>query len=249
MKKNLQKQRVEIKNMMQRNTKLPPDWERKTAVILGILILISGIYQTFFGETEVGLITLLCFIAITIPGFYTKNAIKKFPIEIEIILLLMILFQFVLGEARDFYTDVPYYDKIVHYMIPMFLGVIGFLIFYTLHITGKLKTSITIMMYIVILITIGLGAAWEVIEYSSDVILYPRIEDWHHFQGNDQQSPLDDTMTDLIDDTLGAIFGAFLSLWILGKDFSKNSRRQALLDEIGSMILRKPEQPDKTKIV
>src|SRR4051812_4590086 len=122
---------------MKKSTETVPQWEKNLIIILGVLILLSGIYQTLFGETEIGILTLLCFAIITVPGFFTRNFIKRFPIEIEIILFIMVFLQFILGEARDFYTDIPYYDKIVHYMIPMFLGLIGFLIFYTLHVTGK----------------------------------------------------------------------------------------------------------------
>src|SRR4051812_10831185 len=113
-----------------------PGWERKTVIILGILILASGIFQTFFGERAIGILTLVSLVFIITPGFFTRSYIKHFPIEVELILFFMILLQFVLGEARDFYTNVPYYDKIVHYMIPLFLGIIGFLIFFTLYATG-----------------------------------------------------------------------------------------------------------------
>jgi uncharacterized membrane protein YjdF len=213
-----------------------PAWEKNSKIILGIIILVSGIYQTFFGELAIGLLTLLSLAVITIPGFFTKNFIKKFPIEIEILLFIMVMLQFVLGEARDFYTNVPYYDKIVHYMIPMFLGIIGFLVLYTLHMTGKLQTSITVMMILITLITLGIGAAWEILEYASDVLIAPRIPGWHHFQGNAQQDALTDTMTDLIYDTLGAVFGSLLGLWLLGKKIG--TRRRSLINEIDNMMYK-----------
>lgn len=218
-----------------------PGWEKKTVVVLETLIVASGIYQTFFGETVIGVITLICAVVIVAPGLFTRNFIEKFPIEIEIILFIMVLFQFVLGEARDFYNNIPYYDKLVHFMMPMFLGILGFLVFYTLYITGKMKTSIFAMMFIIILITLGIGAAWEIVEYLSDVFLLPTIPGWHQFQGNPQQDALNDTMTDLIVDTLGGVFGALLALWLLGKQFSQTTRRDALLSEINAVFYRNPK--------
>jgi hypothetical protein len=218
---------------------------RKTVFILGFLILCSGIFQTLFGERSIGILTLIAYVVITVPGFFTKNYIKHFPIEVEIILFLMVLLQFILGEARQFYTNVPYYDKFVHYLLPMFLGIIGFLIFYTLHVTEKLKTSITAMMFIIIFITLGLGALWEIFEYLSDIWLYPTIPGWHHFQGNAQQDSLTDTMTDLIDDTLGAVFGAFLGLWYMRKNYLRKNRATELVAEVDT-ILEKDEK--KTEV-
>ena len=143
---------------------------------LEILILVSGIYQTFFGETIIGLMTLFVLALIVVPGFFTRGKITQLPIEIEIMLFVMVLLQFVIGEARDFYTNVPYYDKFVHYMLPMFLGLMGLIVVYTMYMVGKLKASLTVMALLVIFVAMGIGALWEIFEYLSDEILYPRIE-------------------------------------------------------------------------
>ena len=124
-------------------------------------------------------------------------------------------------------------------MIPMLLGIIGFLIFYTLYATGRIKTSMTAMIFIIILITLGIGALWEIIEYSSDVFLYSNIPGWHHFQGNAQQDALNDTMTDLIDDMLGAIFGALLGLWVISKESYREKRLPELVKEVNNSLFKK----------
>jgi hypothetical protein len=214
-------------------------WERKIAIILGFLILLSGIYQTFFGEQSLGLLILLSWVVITVPGFFTRNYIRYFPLEIEILLFIMVVLQFIIGEVHHFYSQVPYYDNITHCLFPLFLGIIGFLIFYTMYVTKKIQTSMTAMMIIIIFITIGIGAAWEIFEYSSDVLIYPRVEGWHHFQGNAQQDALNDTMTDLIYDTLGSVFGALLGLWVMKKNYGKNGRMKELVDEVNETLDKK----------
>jgi len=233
-----------MKKKTQTRTIIPP-WEKKTAFTLEILILLSGIYQTFFGDIQMGILILLSFAIITIPRFFTRDIIDHFPIEVEILLFLMVLLQFILGEVRHFYTNVPYYDKVVHYLLPMFLGIIGFLIFYSMYITGKLQTSIGAMFFIIIFITLGIGAMWEIMEYLSDVLLYPTIPGWHHFQGNAQQDALTDTMTDLIYDTLGAIFGSLLGFWFLRKKTKKNPRGQELIAEVDEILYNNPRQSKK----
>lgn len=224
-----------------------PEWERKLAIVLGLIIFLSGVYQTLFAETTIGILTLIAFVVITVPGFFTKDRIKKFPIEVEILLFFMVILQLVIGEARDFYTDFPYYDKIVHYMIPMFLGVIGFLIFYTLYATERLRTSVAAMMFIIVLMTMGLGSAWEILEYLSDVLILPYVPGWHQFQGSPEMNALNDTMIDLITDTFGAIFGAFLGLWIIGRNNKKGNRIEALIGEVSQVLHPLPKKKKKKK--
>src|SRR5579864_6574060 len=100
---------------MKKQTKTTiPSWEKILAFILGFLILLSGIYQTFFGDIRMGILILISFVVITIPRFFTRDYIEHFPIEVEILLFLMVILQFILGEVRHFYTNIPYYDKFVH---------------------------------------------------------------------------------------------------------------------------------------
>lgn len=213
-----------------------PSWQERTAQVLRLLILASGIFQIFWGTTSIGILILLSLAMITFPSFFTRKRITSIPLEIELILFIMVFVQFVLGEARNFY-DIPYYDKFVHYLLPMFIGLIGFLIFYSAFLMGKIQASPTVMVILVILITLGVGAAWEIFEYGSDQILAPRIEGWHHFQGNAQQDPLHDTMSDLIIDTLGGIFGALLALRYTRKSLQKKSKRfPEMMEEIGKQL-------------
>lgn len=194
-----------------------PKWQVWLSWTLEILILASGIYQTFFGETAIGILTLVALAFILFPKILTRGFVPRIPIEIEIILFVMVFVQFVLGEARDFYTTIPYYDKFVHYLLPMFLGLISFLLLYTLQETGNLRVSKLAMVILTVLIALAIGALWEICEYLSDRIFYMIFDTWHHFQGNAQQSAIDDTMTDLIIDTLGGVFGAVLGLWFTSK--------------------------------
>lgn len=208
-------------------------WKIKVEWFLRFIILSSGIFQTFFGETAIGMLTIIALIILTLPSFFTRGKIKSIPIEIEILLFIMVLVQFIIGEARDFYENVPYYDKFVHYLLPMFIGIIGFLLTYTLYYSGNLKISIRAMIFVVILLTIGIGAVWEIFEYTSDELIAPRIEWWHHFQGSMTEDPLHDTMNDLIADTLGAIMGAILCAFFIGREAKKeNKRLPELLSEL-----------------
>jgi len=148
---------------------------KRVTLALEILILASGIYQTFFGETLIGILTLIFWALITFPAVFTHNRITIIPLEIKLVFFIFIFLQFVIGEARDFYTEVPYYDKFVHTMGGVMVGFIGLMIVYTAHVYGKLKASLPVMAMLIILVSVGFGGLWEIVEYLSDRILYPLI--------------------------------------------------------------------------
>jgi hypothetical protein len=215
---------------------------RRLTFILEILILASGIFQTFFGETTIGILTLIVWAIITFPATFTRNRITMIPLEIKLVIFIFVLLQFVIGEARDFYTEVPYYDKFVHTMGGIMIGFIGLLIVYTAYVYGKLKASLPVMAMLIILVTVGFGGLWEIVEYLSDTILYPRIPGWHHFQGSLTEDPLTDTMNDLIVDTIGAAAGALFGIWLIKRaQESESERLPEMVSEIGSQVGPKSE--------
>jgi hypothetical protein len=218
---------------------------KRIAWILRAIILASGIYQTIFGETAIGILTLLCLGAITAPDIVSRGRVAFFPIEVEIVLFVMVIIQYVLGEARDFYTTIPYYDKFVHATLPGLVGYLGFLLAYSMVASGKLIAATSAIVTLIILMSLGIGAAEEIAEYASDTILYPRIPGWHHFQGNAQEDPHTDTMNDLVADLIGAIFGALLGVWFIGRAVKRGSRRlPAMVEELQTMSARPTEAKD-----
>lgn len=207
--------------------------QKKLIVILRITAVIAGIYQIAFGDLVIGIYIMLATAAIMLPGVFTRNYIKSVPLELELIFSIMVLLQLVIGETIGFYHLVPYYDKFIHFSLPFFVGLIGFLLAYTLHKTGGLRMTTMPLLVIIVLITMGIGATWEIIEYTSDTFLSPHLPFLGHLQGNASETPLVDTMNDLILDMFGGLFGAVLSLrYIRAESMNKNSRLAALMREI-----------------
>ncbi|MBP9719410.1 MAG: hypothetical protein KBD46_02990 [Candidatus Levybacteria bacterium] len=211
-----------------------PRWEKQISWVLEFVILAAGIFQLFFGTVVIGGLILISLAIILYPKFFTRSYIQKFPLEIEILLFLMVILQFVVGETMGFYTNVPLYDKFIHYILPLFVGLTAFLIFFTMHETGRVKCGTGIAILFIILITVGIGAVWEIIEYCHDMVIYP-LNQWHHFQGNALENGLQDTMHDLMVDFVGGIFGSLLGLWFLEKSrFKKSKRVDELTKEIAA---------------
>jgi hypothetical protein len=221
---------------------------KRIALALRALILVSGVHQVFFGDTGSGILILVCLAIIVAPDFFTRGLISFFPIEIEIVLFAMVIIQYVLGEARDLYRTIPYYDKLVHAMLPGLIGYVGFLLAYAMVASRRLIAPIGVIIPLIVLMGLGIGAAEEIYEYASDTVLYPRIQGWHHFQGNAQEDPLHDTMNDLVADLVGATFGALMGFWLISREEDRHSQRlPEMVDEMSRMFGRKSKSAEAGK--
>lgn len=199
---------------------------QRIVAILRTIVLVAGIYQMIV-EPLIGVAILLCLAAISSPALITRGRVKAIPLEFELILFAMVVLQFVIGETLNFYDNVPYFDKFVHFMLPFFLGFFATMFAYTLRVTGALKVGLASTMFVVFMTTLGIGALWEIFEYLADVFLGT------YLQGSHTATPLVDTMNDLIVDTLGAVFGALLTLFFIRRDGKdKKSRLNGLAKEI-----------------
>lgn len=214
-----------------------PAWVRNLVWVLRFLIIAGGIYYFWIGDWVNAFMTLLCVSLIIAPSFFTRGWIRDFPIEIDLLLFIIVFVQFILGSGEsNFYVNIPYSDKIVHFMFPMIIGLIGFMMIYTLYHVGRLNAPVGVMMLLIVLVTLAVAGGWELVEYSSDRWFYPDIIP-HHFQGNAQQGALDDTMTDIFMGLFGGLAAAILGAWLIKRaESQKRPRFYAMLDEIGNMF-------------
>lgn len=209
----------------------------KMVWFLRISIYFFGIYQLFRGEVAIGVMIVICVLFLVAPSFFTRNRITDIPLELEFFLFIIVFFQFVVGEAQGFYGKISYYDDIIHFFFPFLISVMAFTIAYALYFAGKIKASIKIMIFFVIVLTLGIGAFWEIIEYTLDLLFMDRIEGWNRVQGRDAASAFHDTMTDLVHDFFGGIVGAIVaSKYIV--EAKSNKRIKELFREIVTNFFR-----------
>lgn len=194
-------------------------WKRYLRWVFRLIILIAGIYMILLGgQRFFGTVALLALTILVLPGFFTRNRVCLIPVEIEILFLLVIFFELILADANSFYSRIPYYDKFMHSLVSIITGLIGMMIIYTFYALGKLRASLAVMFAIIVLITIGLGAIIEMVEFFYDLILYPILGQYLPTgltQGSMSASALVDTIQDLYVDTLGALIGAALGVFFI----------------------------------
>ena len=108
------------------------------------------------------------------------------------------------GEALHLYDSIAWFDNVVHFSIPFFAGPTLYIVLARLDVVPDPKDDTRLPHYVglgVVAFALGVavGALWEVVEWSSDNMLGSRL-----------QLSNDDTVGDLIADSLGSLSGAAL---------------------------------------
>lgn len=217
--------------------------QRNLLLIMRLFLLLAGIYITIFGgvngaERIFGILILVALAIINAPAFITRNRIRVIPVEIEILLLLMVLFELVGGDALGLYVKLPYYDNFMHFMLPLYLALMGMMVVYTMYFFGRFKASYAEMAILIVIVTIGFGGILEMGEYTYDKYLSQgpigQITGNTQMQGSPTQNAHDDTMNDLFTDTAGGIVGALLGVLFIRRA-EKTGGHWKVADEIEKM--------------
>lgn len=135
-----------------------------------------------------------------VPAVLERRLRLYLPVELTFANCVFLYAAFVLGELRDFYEIYWWWDLMLHGFSALSLGIIGFLLVYVFHMTQRVEIGPFFLAMFTLGFTVTLGALWEIFEYLMDI----------GFHLNMQKSGLQDTMTDLMVDFLGALVAATL---------------------------------------
>jgi hypothetical protein len=108
------------------------------------------------------------------------------------------------GEAVGLYDLIPWYDNLVHFMVPTLAAPVVYIALARLDVVPDPRDETNNRHYVgmfIVTLSLGLaiGAVWEIIEWSSDGAL-----------GSNLSLDNDDTVGDLIADGSGSLVGAAL---------------------------------------
>jgi len=186
-------------------------WQVETIIILLKLSLLVGAVLSFTGgHLEAGVITLVIFIITFLPILLGKRFQVKIPTEFEVLSVVFIYASLFLGEVHGYYVRFWWWDLVLHTGSGFLLGILGFLLVYVLNEKEEIELDLQprFVALFAFLFAIGFGTFWEIFEYAMDQI----------FHTNMQKSGLQDTMGDLIVDSIGALIISVLGWGYLRKE-------------------------------
>jgi hypothetical protein len=176
-------------------------WERVLAWSLRIALVAMAVYHAVTGDLVLVGYCVLASVVLLVPPILARTSHANIPVELELVLIVLLALDLIMGKWLGLYDRIVYWDKVLHLGDSAMLGTLGFLCLFVLRTTGRLRVGATTAIGITVWLTLGLGAAWEIGEFCVD-----RIFDTYT-QGSPTMSPLVDTMWDLILDAVGGLVG------------------------------------------
>lgn len=182
---------------------------------ISITALFEGLWLVAFSGAAILLLTFA-------PAMIERRLRVPLPVEFTLLTCIILFASFVLGEVRDFYERIWWWDLALHGSSAMLMGFIGFLAIYVFHMTNRLKIEPFHIAAFTFGFAVTIGTLWEIFEF---------LMDW--FVGtNMQKSGLVDTMTDLIINAFGALVAATTGFFYVRNGDSQLGRK--LFEKVGS---------------
>ena len=176
--------------------------------IISLGALIEGMWLVAFSGAAILLLTFA-------PAMIEKRLRVPLPVEFTLLTCIILFASFVLGEVRDFYERIWWWDLALHGMSAMLMGFIGFLAVYVFHMTHRIKIKPLHIAAFTFGFAVTIGTLWEIFEF---------LMDWY-VGTNMQKSGLVDTMTDLIINAFGALIAATTGFFYVRNGDSQLGRR------------------------
>lgn len=223
--------------------------KRKTRIfkLVFILLLVSVFYAIYnliqapsgisnkeyeLVKSDYILMILQCVVGMIVI-FLPSQAEKKFGIDIpdtmEIMYFIFLFCAIYLGEVRNFYYKIPYWDTILHAFSAAMLGFLGFILvqFFNQHRIKGTQLSPFFVSLFAFCFAVTCGVVWEIYEYLADHILGTNMQKFMTATGTilSGHNALGDTMKDIIVDVIGALI-----VVIIGYIHLKNLERKNNLE-------------------
>jgi len=164
-------------------------------IIFVILLILTLGYNYFFGSEEKIYRICLTLGTILITRFiFSKIFLKESKFSYYCILAFIFSFMYV-GNILNIYTVISFYDKILHLVSGVVIGLIGFIIFVYFNKENIQNIKVCFAIVFIMSFSIALAGVWEIWEFTTDLL----------FGFNSQNNSLVDTMLDIICGTIGGI--------------------------------------------
>ena len=182
---------------------------------IAITSLMNRHWLTAFSGTVVFLLTFA-------QPIMERQLRVRLPVEISFFTCVFLFASYVLGETRDCYERVWWWDLGLHASSALVFGLIGFLVVYVFYMTNRIRIAPIYVAVISFGTAVTIGTLWEIFEYLMDLSLGL----------NMQRSGLTDTMTDLMVNAAGALVAAAVGYYYVrhGDELLGRNAIRALLE-------------------
>lgn len=165
------------------------------------------------------------------PELFRRRLPVEIPSEVQILAILFVFATLFLGEVRDYYERIAWWDLALHGTAGLLLGLLGFLIVYVLNESRHVQLQMRplFVALFAFAFAIAIGTMWEIFEFAMDQAFGLTMQKPMH----GDPSGLTDTMWDMIVNAAGA---AIVSL--AGWRYIRRARRRHVDTRVARFIRR-----------
>ncbi|MEO7774917.1 MAG: hypothetical protein ABIT61_09545 [Steroidobacteraceae bacterium] len=176
------------------------------------------------------LIMAIALLILLVTVFSDRLAVQ-IPAEFQILALAFAFCALFLGEVRNYYDKIWWWDIALHSTSGLLMGILGFLLVYVLNASERIAVSMTprFVAFFAFIFAVAVGAVWEIFEFAMDSFFGARMQKPMF----DDPSGLTDTMWDMIVNAIGAALISILGWWYMMRD------RRSFIDAWIQKFIRK----------
>lgn len=181
---------------------------------------------------------ILGIFALMLPSMLTQKFKIEIPGKIYYLYVIFLYAAIFLGEVRNFYYTIPYWDTILHTLSGAMTGFIGFSLIDILnHDNSRVTLSPFFIAFFAFCFAITVGVVWEFYEFTSDTLLGTNMQKYKLRDGTELvgKEALQDTMEDLMVDVLGAFVAS-------GIGYISLKYKKGWIDDLRIKIRRKKNE-------
>lgn len=187
-----------------------------TVAVLVAIMVVELVVVLLEGE-RLSAFAILAVMAVTLaPIVLGERLPVRIPAEFQVLVVVFVFAAIFLGEVRDYYARIWWWDIALHTSSGLLLGLLGFLLLYVLNENKHVELNMhpRFMALFACVFAVAMGAFWEIFEFAMDELFGMNMQKPMF----DDPSGLTDTMWDLVVDTVGAVAISGLGWWYMTRN-------------------------------
>ncbi len=193
--------------------------KRSVLTLILLFTLLAAFVVALFQHAWVYMLYIVIIsVVICLPVAAGKFYKIDIPLPLSIFAVVYIYAALFLGSLNNYYAKFWWWDVVLHTSSGLAFGIIGFFILYVLYRTKKIRASPKMVAMFSFTFALAIGTLWEIFEFTADSIFGMGMQVGNFFGTSMLGGNLADTMKDLINDSIGALFSAAMSYLYLKRD-------------------------------
>lgn len=207
---------------------------RGLVTVLIVVMSLELIFLLLGAQWLSAFLVFMILVVALLPFILRNNFNVIIPAEFHMMAVVFVFAALFLGEIREFYQRIWWWDVALHTIAGLLMGILGFLLIYVLNESKRVELYMTpgFMAFFAFVFAVATGAIWEIFEFGMDQIFGLNMQ--KEMLGD--PSGLTDTMWDMIVNAIGALI-----ISITGWIYLKNNKTFIIQGWIHNFIEKNPD--------